>query len=108
MKIRSEGTRTLCSALTSRQVLINHNEWRDCSERCRLVYQSQKSTCTRINSPWNGAAILLPGSCLQIDDSTVSFLFMNDVTRILSAIDRGDPKSAGELLPLVYDELRRL
>ena len=33
---------------------------------------------------------------------------MNDVTRILSAIERGDPSAAGELLPLVYDELRKL
>src|SRR3954471_2399553 len=33
---------------------------------------------------------------------------MSDVTRILSAIDQGDPKAAEELLPLVYDELRRM
>ena len=33
---------------------------------------------------------------------------MYDVTRILSAIERGDPKAAERLLPLVYDELRRL
>jgi RNA polymerase sigma factor (TIGR02999 family) len=33
---------------------------------------------------------------------------MSDVTRILSALDRGDPKAADQLLPLVYDELRRL
>src|SRR6266852_3865844 len=33
---------------------------------------------------------------------------MTDVTRILSAIDAGDPHAAGELLPLVYDELRQL
>ena len=33
---------------------------------------------------------------------------MNDVTRILSAIEQGDPSAAGELLPLVYDELRKL
>jgi RNA polymerase sigma factor (TIGR02999 family) len=33
---------------------------------------------------------------------------MNEVTRILSAIEQGDPKAAGELLPLVYGELRRL
>jgi RNA polymerase sigma factor (TIGR02999 family) len=33
---------------------------------------------------------------------------MNDVTRILSAIDRGDPHAAEQLLPLVYDELRKL
>jgi RNA polymerase sigma factor (TIGR02999 family) len=34
--------------------------------------------------------------------------FMSDVTRILSAIEQGDPHAAGELLPLVYDELRKL
>jgi RNA polymerase sigma factor (sigma-70 family) len=33
---------------------------------------------------------------------------MSDVTRILSAIDSGDPHAAEELLPLVYDELRKL
>ena len=33
---------------------------------------------------------------------------MDDVTRILSAIERGDPKAADRLLPLVYDELRKL
>jgi RNA polymerase sigma factor (TIGR02999 family) len=38
----------------------------------------------------------------------VSLIAMNDVTRILSAIDQGDPKAAEELLPLVYDELRKL
>jgi RNA polymerase sigma factor (TIGR02999 family) len=31
-----------------------------------------------------------------------------DVTRILSAIEQGDPHAAAELLPLVYDELRKL
>lgn len=33
---------------------------------------------------------------------------MNDVTRILNAAQAGDPKATEELLPLVYDELRRL
>ena len=33
---------------------------------------------------------------------------MTDVTRILSAIEDGDPHAAAQLLPLVYDELRRL
>lgn len=33
---------------------------------------------------------------------------MSDVTRILAAIDAGDACAAEELLPLVYDELRRL
>src|SRR5207253_6921251 len=34
--------------------------------------------------------------------------FMSDVTRILSAIEEGDPSAADQLLPLVYDELRKL
>jgi RNA polymerase sigma factor (TIGR02999 family) len=33
---------------------------------------------------------------------------MSDVTRLLSAIDQGDPSAAEQLLPLVYDELRQL
>ncbi len=33
---------------------------------------------------------------------------LGDVTQLLSAIDSGDPKAAEELLPLVYQELRRL
>jgi RNA polymerase sigma factor (TIGR02999 family) len=33
---------------------------------------------------------------------------MSEVTRILSAIDQGDPNAAEQLLPLVYDELRKL
>jgi RNA polymerase sigma factor (TIGR02999 family) len=33
---------------------------------------------------------------------------MNDVTRVLSAIAQGEPHAAEQLLPLVYDELRRL
>src|SRR5438045_1401892 len=33
---------------------------------------------------------------------------MADVTQILSAIEAGDPHAAAELLPLVYDELRKL
>jgi RNA polymerase sigma factor (TIGR02999 family) len=33
---------------------------------------------------------------------------MSEVTRILSALEQGDPQAAAELLPLVYDELRKL
>jgi RNA polymerase sigma factor (TIGR02999 family) len=33
---------------------------------------------------------------------------MSDVTRILSAIEHGEPRAAEQLLPLVYDELRKL
>ena len=33
---------------------------------------------------------------------------MTDVTHILTAIEQGDPDAAAQLLPLVYDELRKL
>src|SRR5215475_12313065 len=33
---------------------------------------------------------------------------MSDVTRILSQIEQGDPQASQQLLPLVYDELRKL
>jgi len=33
---------------------------------------------------------------------------MSDVTQVLAAIEAGDPRAAAELLPLVYDELRKL
>jgi RNA polymerase sigma factor (TIGR02999 family) len=33
---------------------------------------------------------------------------VSDVTRILDRVQQGDPKAAGELLPLVYEELRKL
>src|SRR5205814_5894593 len=36
------------------------------------------------------------------------FGIVADVTQILNAIEAGDPKAAAELLPLVYDELRKL
>ena len=33
---------------------------------------------------------------------------MSEVTRIVSAIEHGDPYAADQLLPLVYEELRKL
>src|SRR5437870_2584888 len=33
---------------------------------------------------------------------------MNDITRVLSVVEEGDPQAPGQLLTLVYDELRRL
>src|SRR6266568_1439357 len=33
---------------------------------------------------------------------------MSEVTRVLADIERGDPRAAEQLLPLVYDELRKL
>src|SRR5262249_35301089 len=39
---------------------------------------------------------------------SVTVQYMSEVTRMLDAIQHGDAKAADELLPLVYDELRKL
>lgn len=41
-------------------------------------------------------------------ESNASPTARGEVTRVLAAAQNGDPKAAGELLPLVYEELRRL
>jgi RNA polymerase sigma factor (TIGR02999 family) len=48
--------------------------------------------------------------CYYIADSEspTAILAVSDVTRMLSAVDCGDPKAAEELLPLLYEELRKL
>jgi RNA polymerase sigma factor (TIGR02999 family) len=48
----------------------------------------------------------LPG--LDSDSINLSIEDVNDVTRILQAAESGDPTAAGQLLPLVYEELRKL
>ena len=45
---------------------------------------------------------------LLLGSRSVIFRAMSDVTRILSAIEEGDTRAAEQLLPLVYDELRKL
>src|SRR6476659_7104907 len=40
--------------------------------------------------------------------SLAMLMAMSDVTRILSQIEQGDPQAAEKLLPLVYEELRKL
>ena len=47
-------------------------------------------------------------SCVRQRDLYYGTATMPEVTRILSAIEDGDPTAAEQLLPLVYDELRKL
>src|SRR5262249_14728635 len=55
-----------------------------------------------IESPWEAVSQWL--TRLSAHDGAS----MTDVTRILSAIEQGDPHAADQLLPLVYAELRKL
>jgi RNA polymerase sigma factor (TIGR02999 family) len=49
-----------------------------------------------------------PRFLFLLHEKMVSYFLINDVTRILEAHARGDPHAAEELLPLVYQELRKL
>jgi DNA-directed RNA polymerase specialized sigma24 family protein len=52
---------------------------------------------------------LLPPFALPVTrNSLKTGSAMSDVTQLLSAIEAGDPQAADQLLPLVYEELRRL
>src|SRR5262245_55990412 len=63
---------------------------------------------TRTAGCWTGGWgpgtlwVVPPADCPQLRSA------MSEVTRILSALEQGDPSAAGQLLPLVYDELRKL
>jgi RNA polymerase sigma factor (TIGR02999 family) len=48
------------------------------------------------------------GADIPLGFSNLGVPPMSEVTRVLSAIEEGDPHAAEQLLPLVYDELRRL
>src|SRR5262249_12821601 len=65
--------------------------------RRRVLSSNPLDTCARYQQavwPSGGASCKL--------------VWMTGVTRILASIEQGDPRAAEELLPLVYDELRRL
>ncbi len=67
----------------------------DCRQRRRGEARGQRSF-SQWHFCWPGAAkgLRLPG--------------VSDVTRVIEAVQRGDPRAADELLPLVYEELRKL
>src|SRR5260370_28639557 len=48
------------------------------------------------------------GPCIANSGNPATILTVSDITRILEAVARGDQASAEELLPLVYQELRKL
>jgi RNA polymerase sigma factor (TIGR02999 family) len=48
------------------------------------------------------------GENIRFDSTSVWVSPMNEVTRVLTAIQEGDPHAAEQLLPLVYQELRKL
>src|SRR5262245_60753116 len=50
----------------------------------------------------------LVSGCGRVFDAAAILAAMSAVTRILSAIEQGDPHAAEQLLPLVYHELRKL
>src|SRR4051812_41798849 len=66
------------------------------------------SRCPQRGTIPDDPAVLLRESVPLRPPSLLVMKAMSEVTRVLSAIEQGDPHAAGQLLPLVYDELRRL
>ena len=66
--------------------------------------------CGRVRTPSRPifASLFASPSLLALIFGAVIFSLMTEVTRVLSAIEEGDPHAAAQLLPLVYDELRKL
>lgn len=60
----------------------------------------------RFANSWN-THITFAFGWLPVESSDI-LMIMSEVTRILSAVEQGDPHAAEKLLPLVYDELRKL
>src|SRR5215510_6877263 len=70
-----------------------------------MVYSYSRSIrCHRDKPPLAGATILFSREFAAPGPHSV----MSDVTQILDRVQQGDPKAAEELLPLVYEELRKL
>src|SRR5205823_4597083 len=71
---------------------------------------SRTGPCCCPADPWiaGSASLAGPSPFLQSAAAAGIVASMSDVTRILSAIEQGDPSAAAQLLPLVYDELRQL
>ena len=73
------------------------------AERTRLVNRRDASAGKRWRTPLEAVR---RGCSAETFALLVSP--MSEATRILSAIEQGDPNAAAELLPLVYGELRKL
>src|SRR5439155_3689558 len=72
---------------------------------------NQPSRVSRKNAAWTPVAGSAPLRLVysgQPKHFPTTVPAMSEVTRILSAIEQGQPHAAEELLPLVYDELRKL
>src|SRR5262249_31196038 len=57
---------------------------------------------------WRAVGVVIHSPLYHSQLTTRILPFMSEVTRILSAIEAGDRQAAEQLLPLVYDELRKL
>src|SRR5262249_9201823 len=62
----------------------------------------------RRNPPLRGLRRGSPAASLHAPAAAGIFRRMSEVTHILSALEQGDTHAAAQLLPLVYDELRKL
>lgn len=70
--------------------------------------QAEKNSPGRYPIAPNSSSLLSGSSVWSLPRQSCRVPAVSDVTRILQSVDSGDPRAAEDLLPLVYDELRRL
>lgn len=78
------------------------------SDRCGLYSKNTPTVRRRRNQLvelLQSSGLIIPSS---IEHPSQNTMRMSDVTQILSQVEPGDPSAAEKLLPLVYEELRRL
>ena len=88
------------------RALFNSSPWSQLF-RCSSSEPGASATGYSVLSTRSPSLTLTP-RCWPVTSAAVMLDLMSDVTRILSAIEQGDPHAAEQLLPLVYDELRKL
>jgi RNA polymerase sigma factor (TIGR02999 family) len=69
------------------------------------LYQKKRSSPSRVNK-WKMGLLAQPKMTNRFPRGRLAS--MNDITDILNAIEEGDPKAADRLLPILYEELRKI
>ena len=103
------GSAAADSDRRGRTCAVGTNLWvRSClreSSHVQLLMEPRETARTRVCEAWK------PHRCHQnkIVECEIAIIGrMTEVTKILSQVESGDPTAAEDLLPLVYDELRKL
>jgi RNA polymerase sigma factor (TIGR02999 family) len=102
-----------CSAESNTVVNLNPNLRTEHYTQGALVQKEKRLVAQALATSWSDSALPPTGTIPWTSgESRENFRYhlatMSDLTHILSQIETGDPSATEKLLPLVYDELRKL